>query len=154
MTRQVIVATSPEPNGVANAISRGFSVSQDSVTYDGELSRLQGYLFTVKIRDTQVVTPQTIKVTESLLYSGGYTSVTVFEKGEFKVRVFKKHYKYAWVAVALTAIALYHLQDVHKKPFERVVEQWLNPAWRWIVFCLQNVRIPHAADEWRHISGM
>lgn len=154
MVRQVIVATSPEPTGVAQAICRGFSVASDRVTYDGELTGSRGYLFTVEVGDTHVVTPQTINGVASLLSSRGYTSRTLFEKGEFKVQVFKKHYRYAWAALALTAIALYHLQDVHKKPFERVVEQWVDPAWRWLVLCLQGVRIPHSADEWRHISGM
>lgn len=146
--------TSPEPPGVAQAISSGFDLPLDRVTYDGELGGVDGYLFSVDVGSTATITPQAVESVRCRLSKRGYTSRTAFGKHRFTVQVFKKHYRYAWAALALTVLALYHLEDVRKKPFERVVEQWIDPAWRWLVLCLQNIRVPHSADEWRHISGM
>lgn len=152
MGRKVFLPTSPEPEGVAATISRCFNVPHERVTYDGELSNLAGYLFTVQASDAD-----TAAVSSSLkvnLGQMGFTTRIMFVGHEFKVQVFKKHYKYAYAAVALTIFALWHFKDVHKKSFERITEQWASSAWRFVVFHVQNIRIPHVFDEWRNIVSV
>ena len=56
MGRKVFLATSPEPQGVAVAISKCFDVALDRVTYDGELQPYSGYLFTVDVPDADTET--------------------------------------------------------------------------------------------------
>lgn len=155
MVRETLVATSPEPTGVSKHIAGALGVCDGAVTYDGELSgNCSGYLFTVRVADGSTITPRLLHALHLCLGKNGYTSRALFRSKQLQVQVFEKHYKYAWVALALalTAAVAYHLPDVHKKPFERVVEQWVDPTWRWLVFYVQELRIPHSADEWRNIG--
>lgn len=150
MTRTVLIATSPEPVGVSKTIADGFEISVDRVTYDGELGgRHVGYLFSAEVRS---VTQAMQKRLESQLSAAGYTSHTTYLREKCQIHVYRKHYNYLWAALALSVAVLYQCTDVHKKPFERAIEQWINPAWRCIVFYFQEFSIPHAADEWRHIG--
>tara|TARA_Y100000817_G_C16670364_1_gene461247 strand:+ start:89 stop:547 length:459 start_codon:yes stop_codon:yes gene_type:complete len=152
MTRTVLVSTSPEPEGVAKTIALGFNVPVDRVTYDGELGgEHAGYLFTAEIKGGSV-TQVMLQEIENLLSSAGYTSQTMFFRDNFRVHVHKKHNKYLWFAFALSVVALAQCIDVHKKPIERVVEQWLDPTWRFIAFYFQKLRLPNTADEWRHFG--
>ena len=128
MGRKVFLSTSPEPQGVASAISKCFDVPIERVTYDGELAPSSGYLFTVDVSDADAVA--VCSELQTQLGKMGFTTRTVVKSQQFKVQVFKKHYKYAYAAVALTALLCWHLQDVHKKSVERIAREFVDTAWR------------------------
>jgi len=152
MERKVFLSTSPEPEGVASVISKCFDVPADRVTYDGELEPCSGFLFTVDVTDAD--TDEVCRKLSGALGKMGFTTKTMFKSHRFRVEVFKKHYRYAYAALALTVLGFLHFQDVHKKSFERIAQQWIDSAWRYVVFHLQSIRIPDSFDEWRHINSM